>query len=414
MSINLNDLTLIYPEHLCLDISIQEQEAAWKQTMQEPYSNTAARWNAYLNHLSLNNFLTGLQEDPNLQVIPRLYFQKAELPSIWEVVNGSMLTLGEIRLVLIPSDKSYLPEFRIPQEWIDIPSWSAHYYIAVQLNLEESWLRILGYANYQQIRKQATYDLMDRTYCLDVEYLIADLNVMWVAQELFPPNIPEVKSLPTLPKAQAEQLLEQLSKWTFSSPRLNIPFDMWGALLAVDEFRQHLYQRRLEKQKNNQVEASYSVDNNLSLWFQNIFSAAWQNLDSLLLAQQNTLAAQFRSDFELNEGYVKRAKLIDLGMQLGDSAVVLLIGLKTEVDGKISLRVQLHPANAETYLIPNLRLILLSQAGTILQEVTSRNYDHYIQLKRFKSLPGIRFSIQVALDNVSIKEDFVLEAIDDR
>ncbi|MEH2467623.1 DUF1822 family protein [Nostoc sp.] len=413
MSTNLNDLTLIYPENLCLDISIQEQEAAWEQTIQEPYSNTAARWNAYLNRLSLNNFLTGLQEDPDLQVIPRLCFQKAELPSIWEVVNGSILTLGETRLVLVPSDKSYLPEFRIPQEWIDIPSWSAHYYIAVQLNLEECWLRILGYANYQQIQKQATYDLMDRTYCLDVEYLIADLNVMWMAQELCPPKIPEVKSLPTLPKAQAKQLLEQLSKWTFSSPRLNVPFDIWGALLGVDEFRQNLYQRRLEKQKNNQIEASYSVGSNLSLWFQNIFGAGWQNLDSLLLTQQNTLAAQFRNDFELNEGYVKRAKLIDLGMQLGDSAVVLLIGLKTEVDGKISLRVQLHPANTETYLIPNLRLILLSQTGTILQEVTSRNYDHYIQLKRFKSPPGIRFSIQVALDNVSIKEDFVLEAIDD-
>ncbi|MEH2213148.1 DUF1822 family protein [Nostoc sp.] len=413
MTLDLNDLTLIYPENLCLDISNQEQETAWQETMQESYSNTAARWNAYLNHLSLNAFLNWLQEDPDLQLIPRLCFPKAELPSIWELVNGSVLTLGETRLALIPSDKSSFTEFRIPQEWIDIPSWSAHYYLAVQLNLEECWLRISGYANYQQIQEQAIYDPTDRTYCLDVEYLIADLNVMWVAQELCPPKILEIKSLPTLSKAQAKQLLEQLNKWTFSSPRLNVPFDMWGAFLAVDEFRQHLYQRRLEKQNNNQVEASYTVASNLSLWFQNIFSVGWQNLDTLLSPQQKTLAVQFRSDLGLNEGYVKRAKLIDLGMEVGGSAVVLLIGLKTEVDGKIGLRVQLHPANGEPYLIPNLRLILLSQTGTILQEVTSRSHDNYIQLKKFKSSPGIRFSIQVALDNVSIKEDFLLEALDD-
>ncbi|MDF5712208.1 MAG: DUF1822 family protein [Nostoc sp. S4] len=413
MTINLDDLTLIYPEHLCLEILTQEREAAWQQTMQEFYSNTSARWNAYLNYLSLNTFLTWLQEDPDLQIIPKLGSQKVDLPNIWEVVNGSILNVGETRLVLIPSDKSYFSEFRIPQEWIDIPSWAAHYYVAVQLNLEDCWLRICGYANYQQIREQATYDVIDGTYCLDVEDLIADLNVMWVARELCPPKIPEVKSLPTLSKVQAGELLEQLNKWTFSSPRLNVPFEKWGAFLAVDEFRQHLYQQRLEKQKNNLVEASYSVGSNLSLWFQNIFSAGWQNLDSLLTVQQKTLAVQFRSNFELNEGYVKRAKLIDLGMQLGGSAVVLLIGFKTEVDGKIGLRVQLHPANAETYLIPNLRLILLSQTGTILQEVTSRSEDHYIQLKKFKSSPGIRFSIQVALENVSIKEDFVLEALDD-
>ncbi|GAA6614781.1 DUF1822 family protein [Scytonema sp. NUACC26] len=413
MTINLNDLTLIYPEHLCLDISTEEQEAAWEQTMQESYSNTAARWNAYLNHLSLNTFLTWLEEDPDLQVPLRLHFPKTELPSIWEVVNGSVLTLGETRLVLIPSDKSYFPEFCIPQEWVDIPNWSTHYYIAVQLDLEECWLRVWGYTTHKQVREQATYDPTDRTYCLDMQYLVADLNVMWVTQELCPLGKLEVKSLPTLSAAQAEQLLEQLSQQTVSSPKFNIPFDMWGALLEVDEFRKHLYQRWLEKQKSDRVEAIHKVTSNLSLWFQNIFSAGWQNLDDLLSVQQKALMVQFRNDFGLNEKCVKRAKLIDLGIQFGSSSFVLLIGLKTEVDGKIGVRVQLHPANEEVYLIPDLRLILLSQTGTILQEVSSRSDDHYIQLKKFKSSPGICFSVQVALNDVSIKEDFVLEAVDD-
>lgn len=152
---------------------------------------------------------------------------------------------------------------------------------------------------------------------------------------------------------------------------------------------------------------------NLSLWFQNIFSTGWENLDNLLSVQQKALMVQFRNDFDLNKKYVKRAKLIDLGMQFGNISFVLLIGLRTEVDGKIGVRVQLHPANEEVYLIPDLRLILLSQTGIILQEVSSRSDDRYIQLKKFKSSPGICFSIQVTLNDVSIKEDFVLEAVDD-
>jgi hypothetical protein len=403
----LNDLMVIFPEKLWLEISDKTQEDAWELVNKKSYSQRGATWNAYLNSLCLHIFLTWLKEDPDLQQTVNVWLDDEQLASVWEVVNGTMLTFGDTKLVLIPSDKSNLQELRIPQEWVDIPNWAGNYYLAIQLNLEEGWFGVWGYATHQQIRKEAKYDSLDRTYCLDVEDLITDLNVMWVAREVCPPEKLEVQPL-SISNTQVERLLEQLSTRTFYSPRLDVPFEMWGALVAVDEYRQRLYQRRLENQKSTQVEYRQSLANNLSQWFENIFEVGWQSFDALISSEQKNLAVQFRSDTALNDLRVKKAKLIDLGMQLGGTAVVLLLGLTSEFDEKISIRVQLHPANEEIYLPPHLQLILLSESGKIIQEVESRNHDHLIQLKKFKSHPGKNFSIKIAFGDISIKEDFVL------
>ncbi|BAZ69948.1 hypothetical protein NIES4106_47290 [Fischerella sp. NIES-4106] len=410
MNLEMDELITLYPEKLWLELSSQEQEYAWQISAQNYYSNPAARWNSYLNSLCLNSFLNMLKQDPDLGETPNVWPSYHQLPSFWEFVNGTCITLGDLRLVLIPTDKSNLREFRIPQEWVDIPNWVANYYLAVQINLEENWLGVWGYTTHQQIREQANFDLIDRTYLLDEEDLIADINVMWVAREICSVQKPEVNILPTLSSIQVDKLLKQLDQWTPDLPE-NISHEEWMALLALDEERQDLYRKRLLKHQGNLVEYNHSLVNNLSKWFQNVFEAGWDSFDTFCSSQQHTLAVQFRSDATLNEVRVKGAKLIDLGMQLRDTAVVLLIGLISEIDEKVSIRVQLHPANEEVYLPPDLKLLLLSGSGNIIQEVQSRSHDHFIQLKKFKSPPGKSFSLQVALGDISIKEKFMLEKL---
>ncbi len=109
----------------------------------------------------------------------------------------------------------------------------------------------------------------------------------------------------------------------------------------------------------------------------------------------------------VHEG-AKRAKLLDLGMQLGNQNVALLVNIKEETEKKLAILIQLHPGGGARCLPPNLKLILMSKAGKILQEVQSRNQDNYIQLKPFKGEQGKRFQIQVSLGSVSITENFEL------
>ncbi len=145
---------------------------------------------------------------------------------------------------------------------------------------------------------------------------------------------------------------------------------------------------------------------NLSQWFKNIFETNWQPLEAFFGTQN--LAFNFRSDSQFNEATIKRAKLLNLGVQLGSQSVAMLVAITPEVEQKVSILVQVHPVNGEVVLPPNLELALLSLSGEILQEAQSRSEDNYIQLKRFRGLPGENFNIQIVFGNVTITETFVI------
>lgn len=121
-----------------------------------------------------------------------------------------------------------------------------------------------------------------------------------------------------------------------------------------------------------------------------------------------SLNFQFKRDMALNEVIIKGAKLIDLGINLNNCKLILLVGVSPKVDDRYNICVQLHPAYDSIYLPPQIKLVLLSSKREMLQESVSRSYDHYIQLKRFKFFAETNFSLQVIHDYATITEDFVL------
>lgn len=167
-------------------------------------------------------------------------------------------------------------------------------------------------------------------------------------------------------------------------------------LHSLADFLEYLYQIRQSEPTTTRV--------NLSQWFDHVFTESWQSVEALLATQHN-LAFSFRSASRLGEADVKRAKLIDLGMQLANQSVALLVAIAPDVD-RMTILVQLHPTSAD-YLPPDIKLILLSD-GSTLQEVESRTEDNYIQLKRFRVNPGECFDIQVAFGNVRVTESFTI------
>lgn len=413
--LKIDNLREIYSEYLWVDFSAKEREIAWHQAVKNNLKNSnqndVGSHRAFVNRLCLNTLIEWLEDQPDLLEnfqIPKLsedFFRQCEF------VNGIDLNFNKLKLVLIPSEQSSLTEFRIPQEWVDIPNWAANYYLSVQLNIEEGWLKIWGFISHQQILKKAQYDSMDRTYCVNNRDLIADIDVMWVAQELCTLEQPIVQTLPSLSEIQAKQIIDQLSKSTVYSPRLHLQFAQWGGILASQKYRTILYNQRIKYSQVNLMEDAQEIVHNLGSWFENVFDEGWRSVDDLF-GFTDRRSFQFRSDSVLNEVCVKRAKLIDLKMQLESKSVALLIALSPQVDNKVCIRVQLYPASGETYLPDNIQLTLLSESGNALQSVESRSYDNYIQLKRFKLPLGKHFSIQVACKDINIKEDFVLEGFE--
>lgn len=220
MAFNLAELMAIFPHQLWLEISEQSQADCWRLAQQD--STKCDRWTTYLNALCVDRFLAWLQAefDPH-----EVQLQAESDRSVGNGINGTRLSVGDTRMVLIPDDKSSVSEFCIPQAWVDTPAWAADYYLAVQLNLEAGWLRVWGYATGTQVR-QANYDRISRTYCLAAEDLIEDLNVLWVTQAMRSLQKPIVQGSLN----QAEPLFKQLNYPTVDSSSLE-----QAALLSSDE-----------------------------------------------------------------------------------------------------------------------------------------------------------------------------------
>lgn len=153
---------------------------------------------------------------------------------------------------------------------------------------------------------------------------------------------------------------------------------------------------------------------NLSQWLTNVFDAGWQTVETLLTPPEPDLAFSFRSadsalltDDQSPDISVRRAKLIDLGMQLAGYSVALVVEITLQSEQKRNVLLQVHPTENQLYLPPLLQLTVLDEAGLVFLEAQARSADNYIQLE-FSGLPGEPFSVRVALGDASITEDFVL------
>jgi hypothetical protein len=166
----------------------------------------------------------------------------------------------------------------------------------------------------------------------------------------------------------------------------------------------------LEQIQQNQIMRAV----NLRSWLSGKFEPGWQTVTSLGNAPYMRAAYAFRSSdtvpqniFDQQEAFARRAKLIDLGIKIANQSVVLIVEVRPEVNQQTSVRLQLHPKNNEFYLLPGVQMTVLDESETVFLEAQARSADNYIQLQ-FQGEPGERFSVKVSLNELSIKEYFII------
>jgi hypothetical protein len=361
-----------------LTIPTPIQTAAW----QNRSTSAAAWWNTYLNQVCLQTLLPWLRTEYDSTAQAGLAHQE----TAWQLVNGTAIKVGSQRIILIPSRTIDTSEFQVPQEWVDIPSWAGDLYLAIQVNPDEASILIWGYATHAQLKAQGHYEPRDRTYSLDAHQLIRDFSTL----RLCPQDRAELAPLPALSATQATQLLKRLSNPDLLLPRLEIPFQFWGALLE-----QNLEQFRLEQSSVTQAIAT------LSQWMQNAVDESWQTLDSFL---NPAIAYQFRQTAELEVPTTQRIKVLDLVEQ----TVWLCVGIEPDEDNRLSIRVQLRATEQGAILPMGITLKLLSNSGEVVQSITARDRDNGIQLKRFRCPIGTEFSLQISFGLITLTEDFMI------
>lgn len=391
--------TFADPKEWWLEILPSTQLSA-KQYSQT-HSNPGSCWNAYLNQICLETLLAWFKAEYASDANSWLNVQA--FSSVWEVVTGSAITLAGKRLVLIPTEVIDDSEFEIPQEWVDIPGWAGDYYLIAQVIPEDNQVRVWGYATHQSIKASASYDPVDRTYCLDAEVLTQDMSKLWVTMQSC--STEQTRSAitpfaePTT--AQAEQLSQRLGHPSVLFPRLAIPFSLWGALLENHDWRQQLYRRRI---------GEIGTIARLSNWLQNQFEAAWQAVDPILSPQQVTNAWSSRSTHQLSHQFqnplfaINRVKVLNFEMETGVEQIALLIGISFVSQTEANIGIQICPTRGQDCLPNDVQVKLFDQSGVEVGQAGAL-VTEIIQLQ-FSGHKGEQFSLEIICGNQSIIEQF--------
>ncbi|WP_071518305.1 DUF1822 family protein [Geitlerinema sp. PCC 9228] len=390
---------------MLLDLALQRLEipADLHQQAQERSQTHAVaglRLQVYWN-LVCQELLTPWLEDC-LAGTPIAVHSHPPHPRQWELLNGCTWQLqGEERqpvtLVCLPDETMDRSEFRVPREWVDVPRLVGDYYLAVEVNPEQGWLEVWGYATHAQIKTDGKYDPCDRTYCLSSSYLIPDTNCLWVMLQLGSERTR--RAIPPLPSLSAERtdvLIRQLSQAEIVLPRQQLSFAEWGALLQRSPVLEEIcHHRQLPGDRTPEV-------THLDRWLENVFEAGWQSLE-VLLGRTPEWAMGWRR--ESAEHLCRRVKAIDFADPY--PPLWLFVLLEPETDGQLGIRMRLLPKSVDACLPASLRLTLRSAEGDEVQTVQARQQDKSIQFKRFRCPRGIAFTVEIAIAEIKRSEKFV-------
>jgi hypothetical protein len=221
-------LKTIYPEHVWIDV------VGGASPMENLHDSDVR---IYLQAIS--KYLT---ESLNLVVTPVFPSEEPILLFASKLVNGFALSIAGIKVAFIPSQDLDLMGFEVPREWVELSNWVADYYVPVQVDVEHDCLHLWGFISHQYLCQKATLDLSLHSYEIDAVDLISDLDSLWttgtlVTQQLIPLERGEIPNLPPLADRAARKLIDRLKQYrSVFSPRLELPFAQWGAILNSPKY----------------------------------------------------------------------------------------------------------------------------------------------------------------------------------
>ena len=340
------DLRLLLPEVIWLELEHYQQA----KKISSKIENEAQQWQAYINILGRSALAQWLSESVTDKQI------NAE-PKVTELV--SYLKLGEFRIAVVAKEHLLDEVVSIPQTAIERAELAAHFYVIVEVDEEQEQAVLRGFLRYDELSEyRREVDLQtaeDGCYRLPLTLFDAEPNHLLSYSRYLEPS---AIALPTVSTVSATESLQE----------------------SLDSSR-----------------------TKLSQWLQGALETGWLTFEELVAPEAN-LAWNTRSVSE----QTRKGKLIDLGMQLEDRAVALLITVTPEAAEKVGILVQLYPTGGARHLPADLQVVLYSKTNKPLQSTRSRSQDSYIQLKSFKGKLGTRFGIEVSMGDTSVRENFEL------
>lgn len=372
--------------------------------------NATAQHNYIFNSLCLDavkNWLeANITEEDEEIVIPDIDYLEAS----WSAVTGTAIALDSMKIAVIPQDTSDIAGISIPREWVDIPQWTPDYYIAAQVDLERKTIWLWGYAHSSTVRKEGNLDRTHQHYNLPLEKMSIDLELFGITHQLLQSPQPNTQDSSTPRKIDKQEALKKLSEPSPFSPRLNLPFEDWSALIGDRQWCQELYKQRCPKARSQSSSSVTKLLHWLKSEVSSTIDSGWKELNKILPPSTPTpqLSYALRSNQRDMKNWVQKAKVIDLKVQLDKSSkIVLLVAITKKADEKYNIVAQLHPDTKQKFVPEEIGFQIVHD-GKVIQETTSRSHDQLLQLG-FAITVETSFSIKVTShQEVRFEEEFLL------
>jgi Protein of unknown function (DUF1822) len=343
---NVRDLRLLLPE----TVNLEPEHFARARQKCEHVENEALSWQIYLNVLAQLSLLQWLDERLPDRAIA---IDDSSPIDVFGKIRVNDLKLSAIATEQILDEVVYLPD----REFIS-PELAAHFYVLIEVSEEQEQVTIRGFLRYDRAR----------------EYLSA-INLLFPKEGYY-----------QLPLSIFETEPQHLLFYC----RYLQPSSITESAIALAE--------------NLPVNLPITRTK-LSNWLEGIVEEHWHAIGQLVDPRVNLA---FNTRNVNTDRAVSKVRLINLGMQFGDRTVALIVNIMLETEAKLRILAQLFPTGEEKYLPSDLKITLVSKAGKILQEVRARDRDNYIQLKPFQGELGKRFTLEVSLLEMSLRQDFEL------
>ena len=134
----------------------------------------------------------------------------------------------------------------------------------------------------------------------------------------------------------------------------------------------------------------------LRQWLEGIFRKDWQPKEAVL-------TTVLKSGEQSQE--VSRVKLIELGSHV----VALLVSVGLDSENEFSIHLRLYPAARAIHLPEGLQLTIVDdESGEILSQDQAEETNDSMKIELEKWNQGDRFSVKVAIDDISITESFAI------
>ena len=158
--------------------------------------------------------------------------------------------------------------------------------------------------------------------------------------------------------------------------------------------------------KNRTVKPKVS----LSSWLDNFIEAGWLTVEELFGRSSPQFAMAFRDFTTVRSSAESNLPTVQLGKYLdcGDTGkqVKLLVGIQRNEALEMDISVALYPSQGQTYLPTNLQLMILDDQGKSVMQAQAGDSES-LEFT-FSGKLNEEFSIQVAIEDCSVVENFVI------